>query len=479
MKEGNPFLWRVLMNILGRLRQMPSNVDRLEGQPLREQNLNHLNVWSRGNMVRIVSIDPGNGSTVTMLFDEATGEISSDFFPSTRAEMSQDAIEIAGFEGKTTYYDWEIEGGDVVRYVVGDDVMHVSGEAEVMYGPQRYGSDFHRFQITVGCARVGVRAGEIDMILFVPPAYFKSLYLPMYQAYWTPDVKLGKERRDNALAMPELKLVEYREEGDTSSEGYIRKVPYRVHVRGETQRRSWKVGNFTLLPEGFGFVAAMAIDEDGSINRELNLFSGRVLVFDIGVDTLDELEIDDGIPVFERISDSSHSDEGLRNMFPQILEGVRAMVKNDSILSNAVSGVTGADIERALRRGLQDQSLSMNERRFILRLKSGDEIDISKVVRVVAKRYAERILFNKYIVSKHRNLRDHRCVILAGGGMLLVVEYLREIARQQTEWGNRVERMIMDAREIPHLKDVHPIYLNSLGGLRYAMFQRLLANSEA
>ena len=200
----------------------------------------------------IVSVDAGNGGTNGVL---AKGKgYQKVYFPSVRAAASGDSLGLAQFEMDYEYVDWGEH-----RYVVGDDVGRVSRRGvERHQGAFRYGDEFHEFLVTVAVGRLGITEGTVDLTLFAPPGMYAN-------------AKSSIEERFK------------RNEGKTS-----------IKFKNDAEARSWKYKNVTIWPEGIGAAACFVINDEGQRIENAEVLSGDTVVLDMGMHTLDALQMSNG-----------------------------------------------------------------------------------------------------------------------------------------------------------------------------------------
>lgn len=350
----------------------------------------------------IVSIDAGNGGTNAVV--SRVKGYDSVYFPSVRAVATGDSLGLGEqFELQYEYVDW---GGH--RYVVGDDVVNISRRGiERHQGAFRYGDEFHEFLVTVAIAKLGITSGTVDLTMFAPPGMYAN-------------AKESIESRFN------------------QNDGKIR-----IKLGSDSSQREWQYTNVTVWPEGIGAAACFVINDFGRKIPDTDVLSGQTVVLDMGMHTLDALQMVDGNFNPESLATATWENGGLRvHLLDPILRYVHKQDEDFTLL-------TVDDIDEVVRRGIKTQD-------FTLRV-AGKKIDLKAAIDKYAERYSEWIA-NNIIDGVFNGLRGFKSAILVGGGAILTEPYLRK-------W--HPEKLLrFDQNEAT--KGIDPVDANAVGGIRLA-----------
>ena len=350
----------------------------------------------------IVSIDAGNGGTNGVL-GRAKGYVSK-YFPSVRAVATGDTLGLGGqFEMQYEYVDW---GGH--RYVVGDDVVHVSRRGiERHQGAFRYGDEFHEFLVSVAIARLGVSSGSVDLTLFAPPGMYAN-------------AKESIEER-------------FKQDG-----GKVQ-----IKLSSDEKLREWQYENITVWPEGIGAAACFVIDDDGHMIADSDVLSGQTVVLDMGMHTLNALQMVDGNFNPESLATATWENGGIKvHLLEPILRQIRKVDEDFELL-------TIDDIDEVVRHGIKNQD-------FKLRV-AGKELDLQPAIDKYSERFSEWIA-NNIIDGVFNGLRGFKSAILVGGGAVLTAPYL-------SKW---YEEKLLRFNENEATKGIDPVDANAVGGIRLA-----------
>jgi hypothetical protein len=350
----------------------------------------------------IVSIDAGNGGTNGVLA-RATG-YKSVYFPSVRAVATGDSLGLGSqFEIQYEYVDWGQH-----RYVVGDDVVHVSRRGiERHQGAFRYGDEFHEFLVTVALARLGVSSGTVDLTLFAPPGMYANAKEAIEQRFWNNG---GKTR---------------------------------IKLKSDVEERSWTYEKITVWPEGIGAAACFVVDDEGRMIPDNDVLSGQTVVLDMGMHTLDALQMSDGNFNPESLATATWENGGLK---VHLLEPILRQVKK---ADDDFALLTLDDIDEVIRNAVIKQD-------YKLRV-AGKEIELKEAIEKYAERYSEWVA-NNIIDGVFNGLRGFKSAILVGGGARLTAPHL-------AKWyPNKLLRF--DENEAT--KDIDPVDANAVGGIRLA-----------
>lgn len=351
-------------------------------------------------MVHIVAIDSGNGGTNGAILKNKSGRVLTDYFPSVRSAVTGDSLGLGDqFEIEYEYVTWGKH-----KYVFGDDATKISRRAiESHRGSERYGNEFFEFLTAVSCARLGIKSGDVELTLFAPPGMYNKV----------------AERMKSRL------------EGKTVA----------LKMKSDSTPRKWKYSKVTVWPEGIGAASCFIFDKKGNVTNS-EVLSGRVVIADLGMYTLDIVEMIDGNFNPEGLSTATWPNEGI---FSHILSPILRVVKN---MDPDFSFMTEHDIDQVLRRGVNEDNWDISS--------AGKSIDLQSAFEKHAERYAEWIS-NNVIDGNFNGLNGIRSLILVGGGAILVKPYLDEWYGHKTlEFG------------VGETKDVQPIFGNAIGGIRLA-----------
>jgi hypothetical protein len=296
------------------------------------------------------------------------------------------------------------------RYVVGDDVIRVTRRnLERHMGMNRYGNEFHQFLVAVALTKLGISKGTVDLTLFAPPGLYVEARTTMQQRFL--------------------------EEG-----GEIE-----VMLKGDKKPRSWRYENVTVWPEGIGAAACFVIDDNGEFTHS-NVLAGEVIILDLGAHTLDALKLVDGNFNPEALEHATWDNGGVH---VHIREPILRTIKKQG---DDFANLTVDDIDRVIRLGLVSGD-------YTLRV-AGYEIDLKPLLDKYRERYAEWVANNigDGVFSSFRGIKS---VILVGGGSTLIEDHMRKW------YGDK----LLDRKQYPSTKKLHPVDLNAVGGLRFAQMR--------
>ena len=351
----------------------------------------------------IVSVDAGNGGTNAVLLNP-NGSYKYHYEPSVRAMATGNSLDIDhGLLLQYNYVDWY---GN--RYITGDDVLRVTKRGlERHTGVNRYGEEFHRFLVALALAKLGIKKGSVDLVLFAPPGLYN-------------------EARQKIL------------NGFTGQNGQIQ-----ISISGDKKPRSWEYNTITMLPEGIGAAACFLYDEQGAPAHS-DTFDGEVVILDIGAFTLDALKMVDGGFNVEDLEEATWENAGINTHIREpLLRKIRKQGDDFSV-------VTVDDVDAVLRRGLESNDYSLTV--------AGYQINLGGLAENYFERYADWIA-NNICDGVFNGFRGIKSVILAGGGAVMVGDKLRELYPEK----------ILNPKKYAHVRKVHPVYMNAVGGLRFAL----------
>jgi hypothetical protein len=353
----------------------------------------------------VASVDAGNGGTNAILAQPKG--YKSFYEPSVRAAATGESLGLGkGWEMEYDYVDW---GGH--RYVTGDDVIRVSRrQLERHIGANRYGNEFHQMLVAHALARLGVKSGTVDLTLFAPPGLFNDLKV------------FVKERFGQRGGRVEISL------------------------KGDKKPRKFQYEQITLWPEGLGAAACFVLDEKGELSPS-DVLSGEVVVLDLGAHTLDAIQLSNGNFNAESLQHATWEAGGVHvHIREPILRAVKKQLGDDA------ANLTVDDIDRVIRLGSVSNDYTLTV--------AGLDADLKPLIDRYCERYAEWVS-NNIADGVFDGFRGIKSVILVGGGAGLVEPYLSK----QTWYGSK----ILDRKSHKTTKDVHPVDMNAVGGLRLAL----------
>lgn len=175
-----------------------------------------------------------------------------------------------------------------------------------------------------------------------------------------------------------------------------------------------------------------------------DLFTGEVVVLDIGAYTLDALKFQDGNFDPESLEHATWENAGVKT---HVWERLRSRLRKHD---EDFSVITVDDIDAALRRGFASGDWTVTI--------AGKSVDLKPLCDRYFEEFADWAA-NNICDGVFDGFRGIKSVILVGGGAAMVAGKLRDIYPDK----------IIDQRKIAHLKKVHPGDLNAIGGLRLAL----------
>lgn len=359
----------------------------------------------------IASVDAGNGGTNAVL-SQPKG-YKSFYEPSVRAAASGDSLGLGkGWEMDYDYVDW-----DGHRYVTGDDVVRVTRrQLEHHIGANRYGNEMHQFLVANAVARLGIKSGSVDLTLFAPPGLFNDLKTFIHDRF---SQRGGK--------------VE-------------------ISLKGDKKPRKFQYEHVTVWPEGLGAAACFVLDDKGD-QIPSDVLSGEVVIMDLGAHTLDAVQLSNGNFNAESLQHATWEAGGVHvHIREPILRAVKKQLGDDA------ANLTVDDIDRVIRLGSVSGDYTLTV--------AGLDADLKPLIDRYCERYAEWVS-NNIADGVFDGFRGIKSVILVGGGAGLVEPYLSK----QTWYGSK----ILDRKSHKTTKDVHPVDMNAVGGLRLAL-HRLKGN---
>lgn len=361
----------------------------------------------------VISADAGNGGT-NVVMAKPTGGYKRYYEPSVRAVATGDSLGLgAGMELQYEYVDWYGS-----RYVTGDDVLRVTKRGlERHIGANRYGDEFHQFLVASAIARLGVKTGTVNLTLFAPPGLFSKVKADMITRFM-------------------------------ENEGRVK-----IQLKGDRKAREFQYEHINVLPEGVGAFLCFAIDENGTYS-DPEILAGDLVLLDIGAFTLDALKMQNGVLNPENLEYATWQNAGVNAHIREPL--LRMVTKKD----NDFGALTLDDMDSAVRRGFTEND-------FGIRV-AGKEIDVRSPVEALSERYADWIA-NNVCDGVFNGFQGIKAVILVGGGAVMVEEKLQKLYGVFDPNNPNKGGKILNAKKHPLTKKVHPVDMNAVGGLRYAL----------
>jgi Actin like proteins N terminal domain len=296
------------------------------------------------------------------------------------------------------------------RYIVGDDVIRVTRRnLERHMGLNRYANEMQQFLIAVAIGKLGVTKGTVDLTLFAPPGAYNQL---------KPDII--------------KRLMEDKGEVE-------------IHFKGDKKARSWHYESVTVWPEGVGAAACFILDDKGELVKS-DVLVGDTVVLDMGAYTLDALKLTDGNFNPEALQYATWENGGIH---AHIREPILSVIKKKA---DDFANVTVDDIDQVIRTGLEKGDYTLRA--------AGLTVDVKPLVDKYRERYAEWIA-NNIGDGVFNSFRGVKSVILVGGGTTLIRDHM-------LKWyGDK----ILDPKQNPSTAKVHPVDMNAVGGLRFALLR--------
>ena len=342
-----------------------------------------------------------------------SGGYKSHYEPSVRAAASGDTLGLG--QGVIGELDYDYADWNGHRYVTGDDVLRVTRRAlERHMGSNRYGNEFHQFLVALALAKLGVKDGDVDLTLFAPPGLFNET---------KPEIQRRFSEKGGAVE---------------------------IQLKGDKKPRAWRYSKVTVLPEGIGAAACFVLDDNGNVVPS-DVLSGEVAILDIGAHTLDALLLTDGKLNAEDLQHATWENGGTHT---HIREPMLRTIKKQG---DDFAFLTVDDVDRVIRLGAVSGDYTLTA--------AGYDIDLKPLLDKHRERYAEWIA-NNIGDGVFNQFRGIKSVILVGGAGL-VEDYLRK-------W---YSEKILDPKKHKTTAKLHPIDMNAVGGLRYALLRLKQANS--
>jgi hypothetical protein len=293
------------------------------------------------------------------------------------------------------------------RYVTGDDVIRITRRGlERHMGSNRYGNEMHQFLTALALAKMGVKEGSVDLTTFAPPGLFAELKPQIEQRF-------------------------------LADKGQVE-----IKLKGDKKPRIWRYSTVTVWPEGIGAAACFVLDDSGELVPS-DVLSGEVVVLDIGAHTLDALLLSNGNFNPESLQHATWEEGGVH---VHIREPILRAVKKHS---DEFANVTVDDIDRVIRLGSVSGDYTLQA--------AGYEVDLKPLLDKHRSRYAEWIA-NNIGDGVFNQFRGIKSIILVGGAGLVEDELKKW-------YGDKM----LDRKKHKTTAKLHPIDMNAIGGLRFAL----------
>jgi hypothetical protein len=336
--------------------------------------------------------------------------------PSVRAVATGESLGLGSqFEMQYDYVDWYGS-----RYITGDDVIRVTRRGlERHIGANRYGDEFHQFLVANALAKLGVKSGTVDLTLFAPPGLFSSVKAEMEQRF----MENGGE--------------------------------VRIKLRDDKKPREWRYESITVWPEGLGAAICFVIDDEGN-NASTDILSGETVILDIGVFTVDALKLQDGNFNPESLEHATWQNQGVN---AHVREPILRLLHKKH---HDFGALTVDDIDVIIRRGFTEGDFTVKV--------AGMEVDLKTPIMAMCERYADWIA-NNICDGVFNGFQGIKSVILVGGGAVMVQEKLENLYGTFNISNSSKGGKILDPKKHPLTKKVHPVDMNAVGGLRFALMR--------
>lgn len=142
---------------------------------------------------------------------------------------------------------------------------------------------------------------------------------------------------------------------------------------------SWQYSDLTIWPEGIGAAACFALDETGQ-PADTDSLSGETVILDLGMYTLDALQMSDGNFNPESLQHATWENDGIR---ANILEPILQLLKKQSADFQIVTTANG----------LAQGGIDTIDGNYVIQSEQA-EVDIEPLFVKYSERYAERIANN-------------------------------------------------------------------------------------
>lgn len=347
---------------------------------------------------QIAAVDCGNGNTNAVL----AGSKKSISFASIRTRITSQTLGLGkGHELDLSTVEWR---GD--NYAVGDDALIMNRQGiDHHMGVNRYGGEHHQFLTAYALARLGVKAGQVDLTLLCPPALYNDLKPRMIEEY----CKQGVE----------------------------------ITLKGDKKPRQWAYEHVTILPEGYAAVGCFMVDASGQNSPLASKLAGDIVLLDVGAYTANVFRLHNGqLNPADLPQSSIKNGGGDAHLRKPLLEWVHSA-------GGDLTAVTLDDIDRTLRLG----SASAD---YVLRFGAA-EIDLKPMLDHLSDQYADW-LANNALDTRYDGLKDINGLLVVGGNAPYIMPFLQR-------WYGKV----IEYQGWRELAGLHPADLNAAGALRLSM----------
>lgn len=351
--------------------------------------------------------DGGNGGNKLDLLEIATGKTKQTYEASVRAVATGDTLGMEDGMAEIKYQYIDWYGS---RYVTGDDVIRVTRRGlERHMGANRYGEEFHRFLVASALAKAGVKEGAVDLTLFAPPGMYK-------------------EAREKIL------------NGFQQNDGKVE-----IKLKNDKKPRQWRYSNVRVMPEGIGVAAAFMFNKSGEYVGG-DIFAGENIILDPGAYTLDAIKLVDGSFNPESLEHATIENGGVNT---HVREPLLRLIHKQS---DDFKVVTIDDVDLVLRRGLIQGNWTLEI--------AGKELNLESAAKKLFVRYADWVA-NNVCDGVFNGFRGIKSVIIASGGQSMIGDQLAALYPGK----------ILEQNKFAHVKGISPVFLNAVGGMRFALMQ--------
>mgnify|MGYP000154945751 CR=1 FL=1 len=247
----------------------------------------------------VISADAGNGKV--SVWRLVNGHLQHFMMPNARSRVTGYSLskEVTADSDKVVYADFM-----GARYGVGEGIWEQTDNPVQTFSNSRdrYGSDYHIFQVLVAIALMGVETEEpLTLIISAPPGLVNEV-APLIKGHFL------------------------------NGESGMRDGHWSIKLSAEKEARTYHIAKVIVVPEGAGSFAAYAFDANGNDapvaheGRGHDLLAGRVLVLDGGMGTFDSYIIQDGKLASQSIQHATDSNFGISRL---LIQPVRDYVLNE------------------------------------------------------------------------------------------------------------------------------------------------------
>ena len=199
---------------------------------------------------------------------------------------------------------------------------------------------------------------------------------------------------------------------------------------------------------GLGALLCFVLDKNGK-PVDNDMLEGENVVLDMGMYTLDALQVSNGQFNPESLSSATWESSGIKeHILDPMLRAVKKQGGEDFGL------LTVDDVDRVIRQGLATDNYELKV--------AGVVADIKPLLDKYSERYAQWIA-NNIIDGVFNGLRGIKSMILVGGGAMFTEKWLQQ-------W---YPDKILDTNKHKVAKGLAPVEMNAVGGLRLALSKEL------